>query len=163
MIATSPVATTQIANNKRGYGAMRQFVRRISLACGVAIMLSLGFLAVSSQAEACCIYNNTKYLLFTNHLGDWTIGPSDHRCTEGTGGKVALYLMDDSGHKRFSNTLTIEVDKHGWVSVYKKSGESWRVVSKRKDGSVKDVKYLEAKDNGNIPYISERRITKRAI
>jgi len=121
--------------------------RKMVSASLLAGLLCLGFLAVSSQAEACCIYNHTRYNLSagTSYFGGLVISPSDHECTDGTGGTYHLCLLR-IGYSELaaSSNVEIDVEKHGWISVYKESGGSWKVVSKRKDGTVKDVQYLKA-------------------
>jgi hypothetical protein len=80
---------------------------------------------------------------YNRHLGttSWDIQPSNHRCTDGYGGDVHLYVKDAFGDA-ISRVTGMEVDDHGWISVYKKKSGKWKAVSKKQNGSVKSVKYL---------------------
>ena len=119
--------------------------RRIFVLC--LFVLLQAFWAFPAQSEACCIYNNTKYRLFIE-INRWDgvtdkVADAYHkRCTKGFGGSVTVYLLDNNKNKYISSSVELNVDDHGWLSVYKKHGGRWKVVNKKKNGEIKDIMFL---------------------
>ncbi len=115
---------------------------------GLTIMTMVLVFTTYGLAQACCIYNNSRYPLRVewNQINIWTISPSNHQCTNGTGGKVNITLLDGLRKHYISNSRLRDIDDHGWLSVYKKENNHWKVVNKHKSGDVKDTMYLEPLD-----------------
>jgi hypothetical protein len=123
---------------------MMKILNRVAILSMMTGLLCSGFWACPSLANACCVYNNTTYPLHVE-IGatSWDIQPSNHRCTNGYGGYAQLYVKDAFGRKAISYVTAMDVDDHGWISVYKKKSGKWKAVSKKQNGSVKSVKYIE--------------------
>ncbi len=114
----------------------------ITMVCAVVV-------TTAGYSQACCIYNNTNYPLKVEWVGlldTWTISPSNHQCTNGTGGNPEIYLLDGLLKTRISEKKHCEIDSHGWLSIYKKESTRWRIVSKDKNGNVKYTYYLGTRD-----------------
>ncbi len=114
----------------------------------LAILVCASVIAMAGYSQACCIYNNSSHPLKVEWslFNIWTIAPSNKQCTNGTGGSVHIKLMDGLRQNQISDTKQMDVDDHGWLSVYKKENNRWKIVSKHKDGSIKSIKYLEPID-----------------
>ncbi len=110
----------------------------------LAILVCAAVITSAGYSQACCIYNYSSYPLRVewNQINIWKISPSNHQCTNGTGGKVTINLMDGLRKKYISHTADLDIDDHGWVCVRKKENNRWEVVNKHKDGSIKSTKYL---------------------
>ncbi len=87
----------------------------------LALMVAAFVFAASGLAQACCIYNNSRYPFKVewNVFSGWTISPSNHQCTNGTGGKVKIHMLDGLRNTYISHPAFLEIDDHGWLSVYK--------------------------------------------
>ncbi|MCB2193659.1 MAG: hypothetical protein KQI62_18940 [Deltaproteobacteria bacterium] len=114
-------------------------------AMAAAVFVSL---AAAAPAPACCIYNNTTLPLqaqsYISGMHEWIVQPSTRKCTDATCGKeVTLCLVDALANQAVSTHGKIWVSDRGWISVYKKSGGKWKVVSKTIDGSLHATIYLE--------------------
>ncbi len=114
----------------------------------IAILVCAASIAAAGYSQACCIYNNSSHPLKVewSTFNDWIISPSNHQCTDGTGGRVKFGLLSGLRDEEISNVEVTDIDDHGWLSVYKKENNRWKAVNKRKDGSVKETKYLKPAD-----------------
>ncbi len=112
------------------------------------ILVCAAVVTTNGYSQACCIYNNTTHPLRVTWtcINDWFISPTHHQCTDGTGGEPKITLYDGLHNYAISTTEYVKIDDHGWVSVYKKENNRWKVVSKHKDGSIKETKYLKPQD-----------------
>ncbi len=110
----------------------------------LSIVICAAVISLAGISQACCIYNNSSYPLQVDWslINEWIISPSNHRCTNGTGGHVNISLLDGLRKKELTNVKGVDIDDHGWLSVYKKENNRWKAVSKHKDGSVKSTTYL---------------------
>ncbi len=123
-------------------------MRKMGLAWLVVFTMAIIFTSATA-IQACCIYNNTTHPLHVDWPGlfnDWTISPTQHQCTNGTGGKPQIFLLNGLRENAISSYVFVNIDDHGWVVVRKKENNRWVVVSKRKDGSIKETKYLTPND-----------------
>ncbi len=110
----------------------------------LSLVICAGIISLTGISQACCIYNNSRYPLKVewNIFNVWGISPSNKQCTNGTGGKVKIRLMDGLRQVEISDMKEMEIDDHGWLSVYQKENNRWKVVNKHSDGSVKGTTYL---------------------
>lgn len=108
------------------------------------ILVLLAALAMGAHsAGACCFYNHSCYAISVGGPAfDDDVAPSNHGCTDGTGGTFSVYVEDPFGNIQ-SETARLPVDDHGWLSVYKKDNNKWKVQVKDKDGNVQKTLYLE--------------------
>ncbi len=114
----------------------------LAAALATALVFSLG---ASGLAQACCIYNNTTHPLQVEqgfHGWDFVVPPSNKECRPGESIEANFYLLDAERAHQISTSKKQNVDEHGWLSVYKKEGDKWRVVNKHKDGSIKSTTHL---------------------
>lgn len=111
-----------------------------------ALLISLlMILTVAAAGQACCIYNHATLPLKVDgpDVGDWIVHPSNHRCTDGTGGDYFIWVVGPFYKNIMSTTIDISVDDHGWISVFRKEDGKWKVESKDKHGKVKHTEYMK--------------------
>ncbi len=122
-------------------------MRKMGLA-GLAVFTMAIIFSSATAIQACCIYNNTTHPLHVDWgvFNNWTISPTQHQCTNGTGGKPQIMLLDGLRKNAISSYVFVSIDDHGWVSVYKKENNRWKVVNKRRNGTIKETQYLTPKD-----------------
>lgn len=108
----------------------------------VFILSALLWLGIP-PAGACCFYNHSPiYLEVDGPHVNTDISPSDHHCTDGTGGTFSIVLRDLST-VQVSSSIYISVPNHGWLSIYGKKDGRWKVTVKDSYGNVIDTEYLQ--------------------
>ena len=107
---------------------------------GLAFLLVLGSFA---SAQACALYNWTSYpVKFSLTCGTfcgnaWYVNPDQKTSYPGKGGSVEVLILDKKyAQGCVADKVYINVDDHGWVSVYERTGY-FLIKSWRKGGSLK--------------------------
>lgn len=110
------------------------------------LLIALVTVLLGSQAvQACCFYNHSGQNAFVDGPDMYdSVFAGQHECTRGVGGQYKIYMNDRWG-AIISNTIQIHVDDHGWLSIYEKQNNKWKVVTKDKNGTVQKVTYLDYK------------------
>ena len=107
------------------------------------LLAALLVLAAAPAAQACCIYNHSYNTVFVDGPQIYNnVTPAGHHCTRGKGGKYEIQAI-----KKYDVALTpvtgIKVDDHGWITVFARKGDRWKMVAKDRHGKVTSVKYLK--------------------
>lgn len=122
---------------------------RLPVVLAVAAGLILGAAAFATPARAMCAYNRTNVEIAQFWLkcgwdcwNQWDyVEAGGHRCRPSKSGKLTVKITTRSEDP----TCSVEVDKHGWVSVTGKNMgamDQYTVTSKHSDGSVRSTCYI---------------------